>query len=216
MNVYVAKQAILDRFSNIVGYELLFRDNCTKNKYTAIDGDKATLELLQNSIINIGMNKLVGTKKAFVNFTDNILKSNIWSFISPKNIIIEILENIEPTNKIIDSCKLLKDKGFILALDDFVFNSKYMDLIKIVDIIKIDFLITKNGERENIMKKIHNINSDIKFLAEKIETPNDFKEALSFGYSYFQGYFFSKPQIVTGEKNQNDSILFKKKEYTFV
>lgn len=216
MNVYVAKQAIVDRFNNIVGYELLFRDNYSQNKYTATDGDKATLQLLQNSIVNIGMNKLVGTKKAFVNFTDNILKSNICSFISPENIIIEILEDIQPTDRIIESCKLLKDKGFILALDDFVFKNKYVELIKLVDIIKIDFFITKDLERKNVLKKILSINSDIKFLAEKVETSNDFKEALSFGYSYFQGYFFSKPQIVTGEKDENSPILFKEKNYNFV
>ncbi|MBV4431323.1 EAL domain-containing protein [Clostridium tyrobutyricum] len=216
MNVYVAKQAIVDRFSNIVGYELLFRDNYEQNKYTVTDGDRATLELLQNSIVNIGMNKLVGTKKALVNFTGNILKSNICSFISPENIIIEILENIEPTDKIIDSCKSLKENGFVLALDDFVFNIKYVDLIKLVDIIKIDFFMTKNMERKNVMKKIHSINGNIKFLAEKIETPKDFKEALSLGYSYFQGYFFSKPQIVTGKKDEKTPVLFKEKEYNFV
>ena len=153
MNVYVAKQAIVDRFNNIMGYELLFRDNYAQNRYTATDGDKATLELLQNSIVNIGMSKLVGTKKAFINFTDNILKSNICSFISPQNIIIEILEDIKPTERIMDSCKLLKEKGFVLALDDFIFNNTYVDLIKLVDIIKIDFFITKNVERKNVMKK---------------------------------------------------------------
>ncbi|MBO1690613.1 EAL domain-containing protein, partial [Akkermansia sp. GGCC_0220] len=73
--------------------------------------------------------------------TGNILESNICSFISPENIIIEILENIEPTDKIIDSCKSLKENGFVLALDDFVFNIKYVDLIKLVDIIKIDFFM---------------------------------------------------------------------------
>ncbi|MCH4198506.1 MAG: EAL domain-containing protein [Clostridium tyrobutyricum] len=216
MNVYVAKQAIVDRFNNTIGYELLFRDTYAQNRYTAMDGDKATLQLLQNSIVNIGMNKLVGTKKAFVNFTDNILKSNICSFISPQNIIIEILEDIQPTDRIIESCKLLKQKGFILALDDFVFKNKYMDLIKLADIIKIDFFITKNIERENVLKKIHDINGNIKFLAEKVETSKDFKEALSLGYSYFQGYFFSKPQIVTGEKDKDSPVLFKEKEYNFV
>jgi EAL and modified HD-GYP domain-containing signal transduction protein len=36
----------------------------------------------------------------------------------------------------------------------------------------------------------------IKLLAEKVETAKDFEDALEMGFSYFQGYFFSKPQVI--------------------
>ena len=37
----------------------------------------------------------------------------------------------------------------------------------------------------------------VKMLAEKIETHEEFEEALNLGYELFQGYFFSKPVVLT-------------------
>jgi EAL and modified HD-GYP domain-containing signal transduction protein len=42
--------------------------------------------------------------------------------------------------------------------------------------------------------------SKIKLLAEKIETYDEFEKALSMGFTYFQGYFFSKPEILSGKE----------------
>ena len=46
-------------------------------------------------------------------------------------------------------------------------------------------------------------------LAEKIETEEQFKAAKASGYKLFQGYFFSKPEIITGiEIPSNVSLHF--------
>ncbi|KOA19514.1 biofilm formation regulator HmsP [Clostridium homopropionicum DSM 5847] len=194
MEVFVARQPILDKNNKVIAYELLFRSSMN-NSFSNSDGDKATLEVINNSFINIGIDKIVGNKKAFINFTEKILKSDVVDILSPKLIVIEVLENVEPTEEIFNVCKSLKNKGFILALDDFVFNSKYINLLKIADIIKVDFTITKGYERKRIIELVKNKN--IKFLAEKVETVEEFKQAVAFGYSYFQGYYFSKPLIVS-------------------
>ncbi|PRR81700.1 EAL and HDOD domain-containing protein [Clostridium vincentii] len=121
----------------------------------------------------------------------------------------EILEDVEPTDEIINACKELKEKGYILALDDFVFHSKYEELIKLADIIKIDFSITKGEERKNIVQEL-NCNNRIKFLAEKVETIKEYNEALNYGYEYFQGYYFSKPKILSSKGiNTNKYIALK-------
>ena len=67
---------------------------------------------------------------------------------------------------------------------------------EIADIIKVDFLNTKGADRWRIMDKIGTRNK--KYLAEKVETHEDFDEAVIYGYEYFQGYFFGKPTIVSG------------------
>lgn len=110
--------------------------------------------------------------------------------------VVEILENVEPDEEIVSACKRLKDLGYLLVLDDFVFAPGYESLIDLVDIIKVDFIQTQGTERGNV---IHDIGaSRIKYLAEKVETREDFEQAVDFGYSYFQGYYFSKPRIIAG------------------
>lgn len=211
MNIFIARQPILDKYNKIYGYELLFRNDIKKNKYSENDGDKATMEIIINSFFYMDINKITQNKMAFINFTENILTSQIFQIISPKTIVIEILENIRPSNKIINACKILKQYGFTLALDDFSFSYEYEQLIKLVDIIKVDFNITKGYERKNIVKLINTIKpKNIKFLAEKIETLDDFKEAIKYGYTYFQGYYFSKPTIISGKKIPENELIYVK------
>lgn len=204
MDTFVARQPILDKHNKVIGFELLFRDSNT-NIYNYHDADEATLEVLRNSYFNIGMDKIIGNKMGFVNFTANLLQSDIVNLISPERVVIEILEDIEPDDKIIDACIRLKQKGFLIALDDFVFHEKYKRLVELADIIKIDFRITTGIERRHIIDRIKSGN--VKFLAEKVETREEFEEAVAYGYSLFQGYYFSKPVIMSAKKIPENKMV---------
>jgi len=195
LDTFVARQPIFDINENVVAYELLFRTNNEDNKFNNIDGDIATSKVIINSFLLIGIKNLTDGKKAFINFTENLILNDIASLLPKEYVTIEILENVTPSKAIICSCKKLKQEGYTIALDDFVLMDNLKELIKLADIIKIDFTITKGAERKEIIDKILEINNKIKFLAEKIETREEFTAAASMGYSLFQGYFFSKPTI---------------------
>jgi c-di-GMP-related signal transduction protein len=195
MNVFVARQPIFNKKNTVVAYELLFR-NSKENLYNNEDGDKATLELITNSFSTIGIENIISGKKAFINFTENLLKQGIASVLPPNLVTVEILENVKPSEDVILACKNLKQQGYTLALDDFVFSDNYKELIKLADIIKVDFTITKGIERKSIIERINS--KKVIFLAEKVETVEEFEEAISYGYTYFQGYYFSKPVILSG------------------
>ena len=205
MEVFLARQPILDRFNKLFAYELLFRDS-ERNTYQGEDGDKATIDVIKNTFTNIGIEKVTGNKKAFINFTENILKSDIFEVLPPKSVIIEILEDIEPTGEIVELCRKLKKQGYVIALDDFVYSEKYLELFEIVDIIKVDFKITKGSERKNVINQVNS--SRIKFLAEKVETIEDFNEAVTYGYEYFQGYYLSKPLMISGKKIAENKAIY--------
>lgn len=197
MDVFVARQPIFDRQQKVYAYELLFRSGFEQNFFDHSDGDSSTKQVLTNSFLSIGMDTLTNGKKAFINFTRKLLLDQVASFFPKDIMVIEILENIEPDGEIISACKKLKDLGYLLVLDDFVFSPGYENLIDLVDIIKVDFIQTHGIERGNV---IHNIGtSRIKFLAEKVETQEDIEQAVDYGYSYFQGYYFSKPRIIAGK-----------------
>lgn len=205
MNVFLARQPILDKSNKIYGYELLFRDS-SENSYNEKDGDKATLEVVRNSYLNIGMDKVVGESKAFINFTENLLKTDVFSSMSPKKVIVEILETVEPNKEIIEACKKIKEMGYEIALDDFAYDKKYKEMVELADIIKVDFIATRGVKRKQIIDSIKN--NHIRFVAEKVETIEDFNEAVSYGYTYFQGYYFSKPVIIQGKKIPENKKIY--------
>lgn len=193
----MARQPIFNRKKEIYGYELLFRTSLDNFFDFSVDQDYASTRTLADSFMYFGMKEITGGKKAFLNFTGSVLLSEI-ALMFPKDIlVVELLETVKPSDEVVDAFRNLKKKGYTLALDDFQYFPEFEPLIELSDIIKIDFKLTKAGDRKMMMKIIGE--SKKFFLAEKIETHEEFQEAMSLGYSYFQGYFFQKPVIVAGK-----------------
>lgn len=195
MEYYVARQPILDIHKNVFAYELLYRSS-QSNTYSAVDGDKATGEVIANSMLLIGLDEMTQNRKAFINFTERMLEEKTAKLLPPDKVVVEVLENVRPDDRMLAFCRELKEIGYTLALDDFIYSPSLDPFIEIADIIKVDFLLTQGREREWVVRKLKR--KGLSFLAEKVETEEDFIEAKNIGYSYFQGYFFSKPVIVSG------------------
>jgi len=197
-NIMVGRQPILDKKENLFAYELLFRS--PKNN-EIFDGEKATAEVIMNSLESIGLSNLTQNKPAFINFTAKMIKNKIFDILSSDSIYIEILETVEVDEEIVEICKELKSQGFKIVLDDFEFKESLIELVKIADIIKIDFLnTTKKVRKETLYLIKSKYNKDVKFLAEKIENYSHLKEAKKFDYDYYQGFYFTKPDIISGRK----------------
>ena len=120
MDVFVARQPILDKKLKTFGYELLFR-NSLDNLFPEIDGDVASSTVLANSFLCMGIEKLTGGKKAFINFTRNLLLKQVPCLFSPKILFSELLETLEPDEELIAAIIRMNNKGCHFALDDFIF-----------------------------------------------------------------------------------------------
>lgn len=196
MEVYVARQPILNRKKKVYGYELLFRGGAT-NAFPSIDGDIATSKLLSNSFFNIGIDQLVGGNKAFINFTEHLLVKKVPSLFPKDVLVVEVLENVKPHAEVVQACREIHEQGYTLALDDFFYTSQWDPLVSLAAVIKIDFMADSIDTIRGYVQKLSR--PGLKFLAEKVETHEQFQTALAMGFEYFQGYFFSKPQIVSGK-----------------
>jgi c-di-GMP-related signal transduction protein len=203
MDAYVARQPILDKKKKIYAYELLFRDG-TANYVPDIDGDTATSTLLSNSFFTIGMETVIGGRKAFINFTENLIVRGIPLLLPQDKVVVEILEDVKPVDSVIEACRQLSQKGYQLALDDFDYHPEYQPLIDLADIIKFDFRLTPLDQIETYLQKLPG--NGIRYLAEKVETYEEFQIAKEMGFELFQGYFFHKPEIVHGKKVQGSQI----------
>lgn len=193
MDVFIARQPIFTRKKKIFGYELLFRTSMV-NAFPDIDGETATSSLLSSTFLTIGIDNISGGHTVFINFTEDLLLRGTPTLLPKEKIMVEVLENVTASPEIIEACLDLKKKGYELALDDFVFAEKIIPLIQIAKIIKIDFRLTPPEELENLVSALRVY--PCKLLAEKVETYEEFQKALSLGFFYFQGYFFSKPEIL--------------------
>ena len=196
MGSYVARQPIFNKSLKVFGYELLFRVNLDSTSFQGeIDGDAATSETIMNTFHDIGIDRVTNGNRAFINFTENLLLDEVATILPSRILVVEILENILPTEKILNACRTLKKRGYLIALDDFVMTPEYMPFLSVANIVKIDFMNTPKDIIKPFVKSIKS--RPLIFLAEKLETYDDFEMAKNMGFSLFQGYFFSKPVIVT-------------------
>jgi c-di-GMP-related signal transduction protein len=196
MDIYVARQPIFDINDKTVAYELLYRSS-TVNNYQHTNGDQATTDVIVNSFLNIGIKELSNGKPCFINFTEKLLKLGVPSYFNPLSIVVEILETVELNEEILNICKELKVHGYTIALDDFIvsqWNDLTIQLLNYIDIIKIDFRSTSRSDRQEMIRFIKDRN--IQFLAEKVETIEEYLQAKEDGFVYFQGFYFSKPVIL--------------------
>jgi EAL and modified HD-GYP domain-containing signal transduction protein len=193
----IGRQQILDQKLNIYGYELLFRGT-DFNLNDKGEATQATNQIITDSILELGLNNLVGSNKAFINFTSqNILEKTPLSL--PKDrVVIEVLENVAVDLRIINNLREFSQQGYTIALDDFVYSEQWRPLIEFVDIIKLDILEMGEAKTRSAIQELKPYN--IRLLAEKVETHAEFEYLNDLGCDYFQGFFFSKPNTVQGKR----------------
>lgn len=203
----IARQPIFDKNFKIYGYELLFR-GLAIDETGGFDHDGATSSVLYTGLFSVGLDKLTHGKRAFVNFSRGMLTGDLIQTLPQGQITIEILEHVEPDALVLQTCEELRKKGYQIALDDFSTEFQPELLVPMADIIKVDTLNTSPLLCRDVPKRFAAENRI--FLAEKVETYEQYRQAVDWGYTLFQGYFFCRPQrIETHEIQGNKQVCFR-------
>lgn len=194
MYFYAARQPILDIDKKLYAYELLFRDSID-NVFPEIDADEATTRMIEASNFNVGLSEFTGSKPAFINFTLETLAKGYPETLSTDEVVIEILETVKPGKKLLEICQDLNEKGYTIALDDYIHQPVWRHFYPFIKIIKIDWQDISIDTIKEIKLAITEF-PHIKLLAEKVETYEEYNQALELGFELFQGFFFAKPEMV--------------------
>ena len=193
--VFLGRQPIFDRRRQVFGYELLHRAG-EQNAYTHTDGSRATKEVINTGFNVLSMSDVVGSRRAFVNITRKLLVDQTYTVLPSERVVVELLESVPVDDEVITACRGLKEAGYVLALDDFADGEEFAPLLEFADILKVDFRATGAEGRRRMAEKYRG--GRVALLAEKVETHEEFQEALGLGYAYFQGYFFCRPEVLSG------------------
>lgn len=202
--MYIARQPIFDRNENVYGYELLFRGESDSTTYDGYSSQLSTATVL-SGLFEAGIDDLIEDKKAFINFDSECLCSESLELIDSSRMVIEVLEDIKVDQNLLDRIIELKKRGYSIALDDFVENYTTYPLVPLANIIKYDLMASPLNTLKNDVKKALEQNKIL--LAEKVESAEEFADAKKMGFHLFQGYFFSKPNIVGRTNDKTTSKM---------
>lgn len=205
MKVFVARQPVFTAEKKIFGYELLFRQGF-ENSFPDIDGSAATSSVLANTFFSFELNDILTGKPGLINFTRDLLVKRTPMLFPREHIIIEVLEDVEPDDEVLRALRDFKQNGFRIALDDFVYDKKYNAMIELSSIIKFDLTATPLDTLTPALFSMP-VRTPVTLLAEKVETHEEFEQARQMGFELFQGYFFSKPEILSRKDVSSAQII---------
>jgi EAL and modified HD-GYP domain-containing signal transduction protein len=193
--VLVSRQPIYHVDGTVLGYELLYRAGDTDHASFS-DGARATAEVLVNMLLEIGMDELVGRHLAFINFERTLLLSSCCESLPPERVVLEILETVEPDELLLKRLAELRGKGYRIALDDFVCTQPFSPFLEFANFVKLDLSVTAWPAIEHAAEVLSKYPLEI--IAEKVETREQFSRCKAMGFPHFQGYFFCRPQNMSG------------------
>jgi len=200
INCLLGRQPILNRNEEVVSYELLFRSIGSRDAAQFNDVSQASASVIIDTLSEFGLDQVIGRHKGFINVELDLLMSDAIEILPKERVVLELLESIELTADLVKRCRELKEKGFTLALDDHQFDASYEELYGMVEIVKVDLLQSPAGQLAGMMELFRPY--QLKLLAEKVETRDEYLHCHKLGFDYFQGYYFARPAVI--EKKRID------------
>ncbi len=197
-DIFIGRQPILDRHGRVAAYELLFRDSATATFASIDDYDVAAVRVIVNTFARMGVDAVLGGKAdAFLNLTETVFHDEMLEALPKERVVLEILETVKPGPRVAARCSALRRLGYRLALDDYVLRDPREPLLERVDLVKVDILDVGMKDLPRLVSRLRR--NDVLLLAEKVEDREEFERCKQLGFDLYQGYFFSKPTVVSGK-----------------
>jgi EAL and modified HD-GYP domain-containing signal transduction protein len=193
-NIFIARQPIYNGQLGVIGYELLYRASDTDSaRFT--NGDEASSQVIINSFINIGIERLVGSSLAFINIPAQLVLNDTLLPMFHEQTVLEIQNDTMPTPEVIAGLRRLKTRGFKIALDDFVYQPAFRPLLELADFIKLNMQSMRRDAINDQLTQL--LPYPVTLVAEKVQTEEMYALCKAYGFRYFQGYFFCRPRTLT-------------------
>ncbi len=203
-DIFIGRQPILDSEQQLYAYELLFRRG-QQNSADVTDDLSATATVLSHVFSELGLEAALGPYLGFVNLDARMLASDAIELLPKDKFVLEVLETVDITPEVVARCRALKDKGYTLALDDFIaFEERHRPLLDMADIVKIDLMGMETRALATTVKALRPWK--VRLLAEKVDDASQVGLCRDLGFELFQGYYFAKPTVVSGKKLSHSEL----------
>lgn len=200
--VGLARQPIFDRSCGVYGYEILYRT--AEGATAASIGGEVGAEAIANALTTVGLDTLVGERRAFVNLATEQIVGGIIPALPPERVVLEVLETVEPTEGVLESLNDAVASGYDLALDDFTYDERFKPLLELARYVKVDVL---GKSPQALAKEVKALRPfGVQLVAEKVETRAVFNTCLDLGFDYFQGFFHCKPEFIRARIQQTNRV----------
>jgi EAL and modified HD-GYP domain-containing signal transduction protein len=200
----VARQPIYDQGMAVTAYELLYRESGSALKAMVTDARRATLRVIANAALEIGLDRLAGGLPVHINFPRELLVGDPMLPLQPSSVVIEVLEDVPADPEVLAGINALRKRGHTIALDDYTARESDRALLDVADIVKIALSRDTPEEVERTVRELKA--RGLRLIAEEVETVEQFERCIELGFDGFQGYFLQHPQTFQAQRVPSNKL----------
>lgn len=204
--IFIARQPIFDRSQAPWGFELLYRSSKDALTAEVSDDSSATQSVIADGVTLALEGLPESQRRVLINFPEALLLEGTAYALPSESCVVEILETATPSPEVLAELKKLREAGYTIAMDDYLGEEHLEPFLEHADIIKVDILGLENDldRIKEVVSKIKPYNSLL--LAEKVENQQVFTMLHRLGFDLFQGFFFSRPEVIPGRKLASNEL----------
>ena len=210
--IFIGRQPILDAESVLFAYELLYRDLERDDVIT--DNRSATASVLVHILNQFGLKQIVGRYPAFVKVDIAFLMQDMIYTIPKEQFVLALFDTIVLSRAILERIAHFHREGYRFAINDTALEptllSTFKPLLPYISYCKINTQqsdLSSPGSRD-LLKQLNALG--IACIATRVESHKTFQICLDAGFSYFQGYYFSRPKLLANRIHDAEKAIVMK------
>jgi EAL and modified HD-GYP domain-containing signal transduction protein len=194
---FLGRQPIYNRSLSVIGYELLFRSS-DQNVAAIPDSEVATSQVVLNAVLEMGLDRLVGPQRAFINVSREFVLHDYVLTLDKERVVLELVENQRIDDDLLARLRFLAHLGYWIALDNYVLLNSTRGLVDVARFIKLNVRGLSSEELRTQFDLLRGHQD--KLIAERVQLPEEFELCDRLGFEYFQGFFLTQPSVVRGKR----------------
>jgi EAL and modified HD-GYP domain-containing signal transduction protein len=189
----VARQPVYNPAMAVVAYELLYRESASALKAMVTDSRRATLRVIANAALEIGLDRLAGGLPVHINFPRELLVSGEHLLpVQPDRVVIQVLDDVPAAPDVLEALRALRARGHRIAVGDFSSRQSDRTLLEVADIVKVALSREQEDDLARVVRELKG--SGLSLVAEEVETIEQFERCMELGFDAFQGGFLQHPE----------------------
>lgn len=191
-DIYINMQPILSADGGTFAYEMIDKGSSDVN-----DEDSTLLADFDRTMDVLSLGDISGNAKFFIHFSKQLLNKSVYSNLPKSKFVVQINADsaIDDKHRLLE-CAQLCAAGYTIALCNVTQQSLKPDILKYATYIKLSLNSFEGASLQRLIR-----NNKKFFIASEINSNEDYNKAKNYGFSLFQGFYFSQPVLTQKTKD---------------
>lgn len=198
---YLVLRPVFDVESEkIEAYAVIYRDSAAKTA----EGEEETAAKTINALFSTPTGvQILNDKPAYITLTEQLIKGNVVRLFDKNKLVVRIDDELTIQSALMDQIQSLRQEGYVMALNNFTFNARCLNMLNMVDMVILDIANLADEQLGNIVNICQSFNK--KLMAEGVNTQADFERAKKYQFQLVQGNYFEDVQPIEVEATMDFS-----------